>query len=324
MLTVIALVPLIVAFALWAFAWPSARTAPHDLPLGVAGPPAATEQVRAALEQRAGAFDLRTYANETEAREAIEKREVYGAVVAGPSGPELLTATAAGPVVAQLLEQATATMAPDGGKVPVDDVVAASPDDPRGAALSASVLPLALSGLAGGALVTLLRLRGTRAVGTLLATAALVGVVGAALAHSWLGVLTGNWWAEAAAIGLTSLAVGAAVAGLAALIGTPGIGLGALLIVLLGNPNSGVSSAPEMLPEPMGAIGQLLPPGAGGTLVRSVAFFDGHAVDTPVLVLTVWAVLGLLAVTVGGLRKESGDGPEAVRAGSSASALAGR
>ncbi|GAA2067641.1 membrane protein [Streptomyces albiaxialis] len=304
LLAPLVLVPLIVAFALWAFAWPAARTEPRDLPLGVAGPPAATEQVREGLQQREGAFELHEYTNEAQARDAIEDREIYGAVAVTPSGPKLLTASAAGPVVAQTLEQAAAHMAPGGGAVRTDDVVAAPPEDPRGAVLSASVLPMAIAGVAGGALVALMRLRGTRGVGVLLGTAALVGAVGAGIAHSWLGVLTGNWWAEAAAIGLTALAVSATVAGLEALLGTAGIGLGALIAVLLGNPTSGMTSAPEMLPEPLGTLGQLLPPGAGGSLLRSVSFFDGRAADTPVLVLTVWAVLGLVAVTVGGIRRE--------------------
>ena len=259
--------------------------------------------MREGLQQREGAFELHTYPDESRAREAIEDREVYGAVAVTPSGPKLLTASAAGPVVAQALEQAAARMAPDGGQVRTDDVVAAPPEDPRGAVLSASVLPLAIAGVAGGAVVALLRLRGTRGVGVLLGVSALVGAVGAGITHSWLGVLTGNWWAEAGAIGLTALAVSATVAGLEALVGTAGIGIGGLIAVLLGNPTSGTTSAPEMLPEPLGTLGQLLPPGAGGTLLRSVAYFDGRAADTPVLVLTVWAVLGLMAVTVGGLRR---------------------
>jgi hypothetical protein len=49
----------------------------------------------------------------------------------------------------------------------------------------------------------------------------------------------------------------------AALAGRAGAALGALLMILVGNPLSGVSSAPELLPAPAGTIGQLLPPGAG-------------------------------------------------------------
>lgn len=104
-------------------------------------------------------------------------------------------------------------------------------------------------------------------------------------------------------LGLTVPAIGATVAGLAALIGPAGVGLGALLMVLLGNPFSGVTSAPELLPRPVGAIGQLLPPGAGGSLLRSVAFFDGSAAGGAGLTLGLWAAAGLTAVLVGGRRR---------------------
>ncbi|MCQ4207884.1 ABC transporter permease [Streptomyces longispororuber] len=302
MLVVALLVPLLSALALWAFAWPAARTAPRDLPLGVAGPASAAAPVERQLRAKEGAFELHRYADEAAARAAIEDRTVYGAVVAGPGGPTLLTASAAGPVVAQLLQQAVTAQAPDAVQVRTVDVVPAPAADPRGAVLGSSALPLAIAGIAGGSIVTLLRLRGVRAVGALLAASAVVGVVVAALAHSWLGALTGDWWAEAGVLGLTSLAVGATVAGLAALLGPAGIGVGALLMVLLGNPFSGMASAPQLLPEPVGFLGQLLPPGAGGSLLRSVAYFDGARAAAPALTLAVWVALGLTAVLLGGLR----------------------
>ncbi|GAA3501539.1 membrane protein [Streptomyces prasinosporus] len=299
---VIVLVPALVALALWAFAWPAARTAPRDLPLGVAGPAAATAPVEQRLEDREGAFDLHRYADESAAREAVEDREVYGAVVVGEQGPKLLTASAASPSVAQVLQQAVAGPASAAGvRVTTVDVVPAAASDPRGAAMNASVLPLALAGIGAGVAVILLGLRGARAATALVASAALVGAVAAALAQSWLEAVPGNWWAVAGTFGLTALAVGAAVAGLAALIGRAGLGLGALLIMLLGNPFSGASSAPEMLPEPAGAIGQWLPPGAGVSLLRSVSFFDGAAGTGPALTLAWWAALGLGAVLLAGV-----------------------
>ncbi|WP_406166183.1 ABC transporter permease [Streptomyces sp. NBC_00996] len=309
---VIALAPALVALALWAFAWPAARTAPRDLPLGVAGPATATAPLQKQLSRHQGAFEIHHYADEAAARDAIEDRTVYGAIVATAQGPELLTASAASPLVAQLLQQAVTRHVPKGTKVTTTDVVPASAKDPRGAALGASVLPLTLVGIAAGAVVTLLGLRGTRAVAALEGTAALVGVVAAVLAHSWLGVFTGNWWAEAAALGLSTLAVSAAVAGLAALIGPPGIGLGAFVVMLLGNPASGASSAPQMLPEPVGTIGQWLPPGAGASLLRSVSFFDGAAATGPALTLTWWAVLGLGAVLLGNALKRGRTTTQAV------------
>jgi hypothetical protein len=303
MIAVIVLVPVVVALALWAFAWPAARTAPRDLPLGVAGPGTAVTQVQQQLEQHEGAFEIHRYADEAAARDAIEDRTVYGAVVVTAEGPKLLTASGASPLVAQMLQQAVAQQAPEGTEVPTTDVVPAAANDPRGAAFGASVLPLALAGVAAGAVVTVLGLRGARAVGALAGSALLVGLVAAAIAHSWLGVLDGNWWAEAGVLTLSTLAVGAAVAGLAALLGRAGIGLGALLVVLLGNPFSGASTAPQMLPEPVGTIGQWLPPGAGASLLRSVSFFDGAAALGPALTLTWWAALGLGAVMLGSALK---------------------
>ena len=311
MAAVVLLVPRLVTLALWAFAWPAARTAPRDLPLGVAGPAAAAAPLEQQLRSHEGAFEIHRYADEAAARAAIEDRAVYGAVVASAQGPKLLTATAASPVVAQLLQQAVTAQAPKGTQVPTVDVVSTPAGDPRGAVLSSSVLPLAIAGVAGGAVVTLLGLRRLRAAGALVAAAALVGVAAAALTHSWLGVLTGNWWAEAGVLGLSALAVGATVAGLAALIGPAGIGVGALMMVLLGNPFSGVSSAPQLLPEPIGRIGQLLPPGAGGSLLRSVAYFDGARAAAPAITLAVWAVLGLTCVLIGGPRKKRGPGESA-------------
>ncbi|WP_031485926.1 ABC transporter permease [Streptomyces bicolor] len=304
MIAVVVLVPVLAALALWAFAWPAARTAPRDLPLGVAGPAAATSQVERRLAQQDGAFEIHRYADEAAARDAIEDRTVYGAIVVTPQGPALLTASAASPTVAQLLQQAVAKQAAaEGTEVKTVDVVPAPGTDPRGAALNASVLPLALAGMAAGAAVTLLGLRGIRAVTALVGAAALIGVTAAALAHSWLEVLTGDWWTEAAVFTLATLAVSAAVAGLAALIGAAGIGLVSFVVMFLGNPFSGASSAPQMLPEPVGAIGQWLPPGAGASLLRSVSFFDGAAATGPALTLTWWAALGLGAVLLGNAMK---------------------
>lgn len=305
MIAVAVLVPVIAALALWAFAWPAARTAPRDVPLGVAGPAAATAQVEKELAQHEGAFELHHYKDEAAARDAIEDRTVYGAVVVTTDGPELLTASAASPVVAQLLQQAVAEQAAaEGAQVRTVDVVPAPAADPRGAALSASVLPLALAGMAAGAVVTFSGLRGTRAVIALVGASALVGVAAAGIADSWLGVIAGDWWAEAGVFGLATLAVSGAVAGLAALLGTAGVGIVAGAIMLFGNPWSGAASAPQMLPEPAGMIGQWLPPGASATLTRSVAYFDGAAATGPALTLAWWAALGLGAVLLGSALKD--------------------
>lgn len=305
MIAAMVLVPVFAALALWAFVWPAARVAPRDVPIGLAGPESAVTQLEKGFQQRGEEFELHRYADAGAARAAIEDRTVYGALVAGAQGPEVLVASAASPAVAQLLQQAAAAQSPN-GQVKVTDVVAAPSGDPRGSGLVASLLPLGLAGLAAGAVVTLTGLRGWRAAAALVGGALLVGVVGATIADTWLGTVDGNWAAEAGVLGLTVLATGSAIAGFAALIGPPGIGVGAVLMVLLGNPFSGVTSAPEMLPEPAGTLGQLLPPGAGASLLRSVAFFDGAAAGGPLLTLLVWVALGMALVFLGARRGPAG------------------
>jgi hypothetical protein len=181
-------------------------------------------------------------------------------------------------------------------------VVPADPDDPRGSALSTSVLPLVLAGAAAGLVIVTAGRPGPAAAVTLVVVSALGGLVAEGLAQGWLGIIAGDWLVNAGVLGLMVLAIAVTVAGLAALLGRAGIALGGLLMVLVGNPWSAVSSAPELLPEPTGVIGQLLPPGAGGTLLRSTAFFDGAAAGTPLIVLGTWSVLGLAAVWWGGRR----------------------
>ncbi|MGH3682112.1 MAG: hypothetical protein ACRDT2_17890, partial [Natronosporangium sp.] len=234
----------------------------------------------------------------TAADQALRDREAYAAFVLGPSGVTLHTASAASPVVAQLLTGAVAEIG-DGRPVPVRDVVPGSPDDPRGAGFAAGFLPLALTSmLAGIGLAFVVRGRWARLAG-LVGYAALAGLVGAAVLQGWLGVLDGDYLTGAAAIGLFALATSGMVLGLGAALGGPGIGLGALLAFLVGNPLSAVAAAPELLPQPWGQVGQWLPPGAGGTLLRSVSWFDGAGSTQPLWTLAGWAALGIVLVLVG-------------------------
>jgi hypothetical protein len=294
------IVPLAAALLLALFAWPQARFEPRSLPVGVAGPPAAGEPLAEELARGGNAIEVHPYADAAEAREAIEDREVYGAFVAAPSGLTLLTASAGSPAVAALLQEAAlasrAAAGEGGPPPPTVDVVPADPDDPRGGAFSASVLPLLIVGILTGILCATLVPAGLRQVGALVAASALAGLAAVAMTQGWLEVIEGSWVANAAVLGLMVLSVSSLVAGLIGLLGAPGIGVAAVLVVLIGNPWSGVATAPELLPTPTGDIGQLLPPGAAGNALRSTAFFDGAGVGGHLLVLLVWVGAGLGAV----------------------------
>ncbi|HEX6448594.1 MAG TPA: ABC transporter permease [Trebonia sp.] len=236
-------------------------------------------------------------------------RAAGGAGTSGGSGasvalgaPEMLVASGASPAVANILTNLASHMSgaeTAAHTATVRDIVPSSPADPNGTGFAFTVLPIAISSLAAGGLLTIgIRRRGYR-------TAALIifgvggGLATAAVAHTWLGIIPGDFPAIASVTGLTALAVAAAMSGLGqigARWGRPhvGLALGGALIMLVGNPFSGAGGAPEMLPGAWGMAGQCLPNGALATLLRSVAYFGGARSAGPWAVLAAWTGVGLL------------------------------
>ncbi|PZF82370.1 hypothetical protein C1I92_17020 [Jiangella anatolica] len=293
---------MLVGVLVTAFAWPPAESAPRDIPVAVVGSAAAADRFERQLaETQPDALDLRRAADADTARRLIEDREVYGAIVFEPTGTaRVLTASAGSPVVAQVLTGIAGQVAePAAASPPVEDVVPLPDADPRGSAFAAAALPMVLGGMVVGILMSFLVTGVWRRVAGALVAAAAAGGVVTLVAQTWLGALQGSVWANAGAVALIVAAISLTITGLVALLGPAGIGLGAVVMFLVGNSISGVSSAPEFLPTGWGALGQALPAGAGGTLLRSTSYFDGAAAIGPVLVLTAWAVAGLALVALG-------------------------
>ena len=300
-LLVVGVLAALQALMVLAFAWPASRTDPRDVPVVVAGSPAAVAGLTDRLAaEHPGALEVTRVPDGERARAALRDRDAYGAVLLDGSAPRVLVASAASPTVSQLLSSLAAGL--DGSRgAPVEDVVATGPDDPRGAFLSAGLLPLVMTSvIAGAALALVVGTAAWRAAGVGL-LAVVGGLVVTGIGHA-VGGLQGTYALEAGVVGLTVVAVAGPVAGAGSLLGHVGIPPVAIVMMLLGNPLSGASSAPEMLPEPWGALGQLLPPGAGSQALRSVTYFDGVGAATPLLVLSVWAAAGLGLVALAGLR----------------------
>ncbi|MFJ2034329.1 hypothetical protein [Streptosporangium sp. NPDC087985] len=304
----VVLLTAIVSVLLTAFAWPSVRSSVHDVPIAVAGPAAAVEPVSTALRQRLpDGFEITEVADTAAAERLMRDREVYGAIDASSGTPQVIIASAASAAVAQTLQSLATALSQaqtqgTGTAVAVRDLVALPADDPRGAGLAAGALPLVMGGLLAALLLARL-VRGTaRRVTGALAFAITGGLTVAAILQFWLGSLNGDYWANSGAIALTIAATSLSILGLESLLGSVGLGLGAVTMMLIGNPLSGAATAPEMLPGWSGTLGQLLPPGAGGQLLRSTAFFEGHGATRPAAVLLIWLTLGLLLCLAGTLR----------------------
>jgi hypothetical protein len=318
LIAVITLLTAVLTVLLIAFAWPAARSEPRDLPIAVSGPAPAVQQVTAKLGQAMpGGFEITVVPDRQAAVQRIQDRDAYGAIVLDAPQPEILTASAGGPAVAQVLTQLAGRMSPE-APAKVTDVVPLPQDDPRGAGLAAGALPLVLGGiLAAGALTQLVRSGTKRMIGAL-TFAVTGGLALAAVLQYWLGSFEGSYLGNSGVIAMSIAAISLTLLGLEWLLGVAGLALGSAVMMLLGNPLSGMTSAPEMLPSGWGAVGQLLPPGAAGTALRSVSFFDGAGATRPLVVLGCWLVAGLLFCGLGALRGRG----RAVHARHEASAVA--
>ncbi|MFK4835185.1 hypothetical protein ACI3KY_05590 [Microbacterium sp. ZW T2_14] len=327
----------IVAIIVMAFVWPAATAQPQNLPVGISGPAEAVSAVEDKLAaQDPAPFDLSEVGSRDDAVSQIESRELYGAILLGDE-PEVLIATAASPVAAQALrgvatqlqaqidtaaktaltDQLTAIVGalksgqmpqlPEGAAggppeiptVTVTDVVPLAEGDSTGAGLAASVFPLVLGGMLGGILLTLLVQGVVRRLIGLVVFGVAAGALITLVMQTWFGMLTGDWLLNATVIGLGVSATSALIIGLAALIGPPGIAVGAIITMFIANPIAGAALPPQFLPEPWGAVGQFFVPGASATLLRSVMYFPDAATAAQWIILSAWLVGGVILALIG-------------------------
>lgn len=298
----------VIGLMLLAFVLPSINSGPHELKLGIAGPVQATTQISASLEaSKPGAFDTRDFADADALRDAIRNRDVVGGIAVDATGPHVLIATAGGTPIAQTLTGVASGLAESSGaKVPVEDVVPLTADDPTGAGLTALALPLVFGGIMPA--VVLVQLFPRSIVKRVLGAGGVAVVAGFALTailQFGTNSLDGNYLLTALALTLGMSAISLPILGLESLLGMKGFALGAVTMMFVGNPLSGMSTTAAWLPAGWGALGQLLPPGAAGASVRSTAFFDGHGAATPLLVLACWIAVGIALCVAAGRKKAS-------------------
>ncbi|MEV0906379.1 DUF3533 domain-containing protein [Streptomyces hokutonensis] len=278
---------------------------PRDVAFGVVAPGVTAEQTVALLKQLPGSpLDPRAVPDAASARKQILNRDIDGALVIDSRGIKdtLLVATGGGTVLATTLETITVTLErAEQRTVRVVDVAPASAQDFDGLSsfylvvgwcvggyLCASILAISTGARPANPRRAVIRL----VVMALVAIAG--GLGGAVIVGPILGALPGSvpaFWGLGA---LITFAVGAATLALQGVFGVVGIGLAILLVVIAGNPSAGGAFPLPLLPPFWNAIGPALPPGAGTWVARSIAYFKGNAVTGPLLVLSAWALAGIL------------------------------
>jgi hypothetical protein len=270
----------------FAFVYPGYKPKPHHLPVGVV---ALTPTFDSIAAETRGGFALIRYPTEQAARAAIDDRDIYGAVIATPGGRRLLVASAASFTVSQFLRQAFS------GAM-VEDVKPLDPNDPRGATIGLLLLPLVTVCFGAVLMLGTLRLNGKALVGATIAYSGLGGLAVAAIERFGLGALPGTYLELSAITALTILALVLPIAGLHRLLGPAGLMVSGFLFFVFANTASGNATAPQLLPSPWRVLGQLLPPGAGGTALRNTGYFGGAALAQPIIVLVSFSLAGALLV----------------------------
>lgn len=290
----------LVILMLCAFALPSVHSGPHELPVGVTGSAPAAKGVAASLS--GDEWAVTTYDDEAALKAAIENRDVMGGMALTPGHVTVYTATAVGAQpTAAVTAMAEGLAEQQHAEVTLTDLKPFPADDPKGAGFAAAAFPMIFGGMIPAVLLTRLfpghaGLR-RRLVGGA-AFALLAGFAVTAFLQFGTGSLSGTYLLSSLGMSLGMAALVMTLLGLEALLGMAGFGLGAAVVMLLGNPLSGLASGAHWLPDGWATLGQLLPPGASGSLLRANAFFDGTGGGVPVLVLACWAVFGLTLMLV--------------------------
>ena len=250
---------------------------------------------RRSLDKQApGAFAVTYYPGEAALRDAIRNRDVYGGISFGPDGPSLLIATGGSPMVAQMLTQIGNGISQQTG-VPMrtEDLAPLTADDPRGAGLAASALPITLAGLLPAvALLFVLK----REVWTRFAAAVVfagsAGVTIAALLRYVLGSVEANFWGVAGALTLGVLATGLTVLGLGSLFGRVGLALGSADGPAARQPAVGPEQRTGDAAQRLGRGRAVVAAGCRRDPASVAAFFDGAGATSAIVVLTCWALVG--------------------------------
>lgn len=291
------------------FIVPSLKSGPRDLPIGVTGTPAAVTQAAERLDAfQPGAYATERFTSGEELAAAIEARDVVGGVVVHPDGLEVLIASAGSTAISGSLTGSAQALGEAAGlPVVVTDVVPLPDADPGGIGIGGLAFPLVFGGI-----VPVVAFRSAfprhhswRLAG-LLVFSAVGGALVAGVLQVWFGSVTAAFWPVAGAMALGVAALGVPLAGLQELWGGKGFTIGAMSMMFLGNPLAGIATTGAWLPAGLGAFGQLLPPGATGSLVRSTAYFGGAGGLTPALTLAAWFGVGV-ALNALGARRISGE-----------------
>lgn len=274
---------------------------PNALPVGVVGPAPVAAQVQRRLgEALPQGFAVHRYVDEAAARQAIRSQDVDGAFIPDPNRPRLLVAAATGAGAVDVLHAAFGAAAgASGERLTVEDVAPLPAHDARGIAsfflvagttLGSLIFGIVLFFAGGHAVTTPLRLR----VAFIAGFAVIAGLVLAVCTEFVTDGLRGAFWGVAGITALLAAAISLTITGLVRGLGTPGIALSVLFLMLFSLPATGGPIGPEFVPDFYRGIAPALPSHAALSALRGTVYFGNGGTTGPILILVAWAAAALL------------------------------
>jgi hypothetical protein len=277
---------------------------PRSVPIGIVGGPAQASALSGALNhQRPGGYTVTSYPNGSAARSAILDRTIDAAITPGrPRVPVLLVATAVSPALTRaIVGDVRAAALAANAVVAVQDIRPLPASDPD--SLSQLYFVIALltpSLLFGNALVSRIspKLNPLWQLGIIAIYAAIAAGVATALADPVIGALTGAPWGIFGIGVLLAFAAAAIAAAARRWTGSIGYVIIALLLIPVGISASGTTLGPNMITPWYADLGKALLPGSAIPAVQNTVYFNGNNISTPLLILSAWALGGILAMVM--------------------------
>jgi hypothetical protein len=270
---------------------------PRGMPFGVTG---SSPVVDAAETQKVDgnrvSFVNTRYANEADARQAIDQGKLYGAYITGKKSDTLLTVPAKSFDALTVVEPLFVSAAAKAHQpLHIEQVKPLPQDkDPVGAVAGLLLLPTIVGGLVAAILlfkVTSLaaqRWRGAILIGYALFGALLTDLIAGPLIGAYAA---DRFWPLLACFALVTVTVAAVTAALLAVFRSGiAIVIALLLFIVVGLPASGQIGA-ALLPTYWQAIGAALPPHYAADLFTKVLYFSSNNITTPIIVLAAYTVV---------------------------------
>jgi hypothetical protein len=273
----------------------------HHLNVAVAGPQQLIDGMRGQDQ-----LSVTQVADDAAARAQVYDRKSDAAFVVGQTGElRIYVAGGGGRSVAGASETVGRAVAGKAGLTPsVTDVAPTTAADPQGTVEFYAVIFLSIGATMGAAVFGLmmgsvrrLSTLGLRTLSLAAYSALLAGGV-TIYVDAVLGALTSHTWQVFGALWLYAMGVAGAVTGVAAAFGTVASALVTLFLIIVGN---AAAAGPVGLPLLSGfytTFNAIVPQGSGVALLRSIEYFGGNGVLTPIVTLAIWGATGLVLAVI--------------------------